>query len=123
MARVVTIVKKRKWWLVALGALAVLVAAVLVPTVQTLPGTSPAAREEAERDTMQVGMDSMMADMRLTSVVPSLVSTNDWGANPTGAGTAPLGGLYIRTTSSVYFYCWDSKGSITRQDTAAAPCR
>ena len=77
----------------------------------------------SERATVQTAMDSMMAEMRIPSVAPSLVSTNDWGANPTGAGTAPLAGGYLRVTSTTYFYCWEANGLITRRDTAAAPCR
>ena len=76
----------------------------------------------SEEDSVQAGMNSMMVDREVTSVTPSTHSTNSWIDNPTGAGTSPLYPTYLRDPDTFCYYCWDSTGTITRQDDSSASC-
>ena len=75
-----------------------------------------------EEDFVQTGMDAMMADREVTSVIPNTHSSSSWIDNPTGTSTAPLYPGYLLTPSTDCFYCWDSTGKITRQDKSSVAC-
>ena len=76
-----------------------------------------------EEESIQTSMLSMMADREVTSVTPSTRSTNSFIDNPTGTSTSPLYPTYMRDANTTCYYCWDSTGTITRQDDSSAPCR
>ena len=66
----------------------------------------------AERDSVQIGMDIMMAERNLTAVDEHATgpAVNDWTRFPTGTGVVPLGNIYVNMTISKFYYCWDARG-------------
>ena len=75
-----------------------------------------------EKESVQTAMVSMMVDREVTSVTPSTHSTNSWIDNPKGIGTSPLYPSYLRDPHTTRFYCWDSRGNVTRQHEYSEAC-
>lgn len=104
--------------IVALGA-------VIIPNVIQFADRGDQGAQAAEADSVQTAIDTYMADQ--TPPLATLPggdfptatdnSTNNFGAG----GILNLTG-YLRNTTTVYYYCWDSAGVVTRQDLAAALC-
>ena len=111
--------------LIVVGIIVALAAAI-VPQVVKFGGEGTKGKKSAEESAIQVAMDSMLADQGISSVTPQTGnSTNIWESLPLGTGAVGLATgttPYLRDTSTIYFYCWDLNGKITRQDTVAADC-
>ena len=78
--------------------------------------------EGSELGSVQTAMDSMMADKGAFAVETTTDAINDWSDFPTGAAVAPLYPDYFPNVTSTYYYCWDSVGLITEQDTSPVVC-
>jgi len=79
----------------------------------------------AERETVQAAMYSMLVDNNLTQVDEHTIgpAINDWSAFPTGLGAVALRN-YLRTDITIYYYCWDAQGGVwPRNDTGKRPTR
>ena len=75
-----------------------------------------------EEESIQTSMHAMMADRGVSNVTPSSRSTNSFIDHPTGTSTSPLYPTYMRDPDATCYYCWDSTGTITRQDKSPATC-
>jgi len=109
--------------LVVVGII-VAVAAVTVPSVLQFTGKGDQGAKATEEETVQTAMDSMMADKSInavTGLTSAQNSNNVWTSLPGGTGAAALT-TYMRNNTTVYFYCYDATGKVTRQDAAAAAC-
>ena len=106
--------------LLVVVAIIVALAAVIIPTVTRFTGKGDEGAKSAENQNVQAAMDAMMADNSLTAISGAMPSSsvNDWITNP-GTGATALNG-YLRADATKYFYCYDSTGLITRQDSASA---
>ena len=78
--------------------------------------------KRAEKTALQVAMEAMMASQGIERLLSSAESTNSWDDNPAGIGVAPLYGRYFAEATSQWYYCWDSRGRITRQHESSKPC-
>ena len=115
------------------GILFAVLAAVLILAVgimSSLPRHPEIAQDprQAEWDTVQTGVDSLMADQKITRVLrpPSDTSQNDFTVLPKytfpdGVTGNVFASHYIREGKTTFFYCWETTGKITRQDTEAKP--
>ena len=110
--------------LVVVGIIVAL-AAVIIPNVAGFADRGETGAQAAERDNIQTAIDTYMADNALAAL-PDPADTNVLvGDTSTGDFTAGTGvldletGSYLRTATMTYFYCWDSTGLVTNQDTAA----
>ena len=109
--------------LVTVGIIVAL-AAVIVPSVLMFGGKGDEGARAAEIESVQTAMDSMMADLAITTVTGLTAAENSnqvWTALPAGTGSAPLVN-YLRADTSAFYYCYDSTGKVTRQDEIAAAC-
>lgn len=117
--------------MVVVGIIAIL-AAVIVPNVSKFIGAGEQGAKDAELESVQMAMTTMMSDGAVTTVA-ALVgnSTATWDALPvevaTDPGTVPLYGAavadrYLQENPTAYFYCFDGKGQIIRQDEVATAC-
>lgn len=117
--------------MVVVGIIGVL-AAVIIPNVGKFIGAGDQGAKDAEWDSVQMAMTTMMSDGAVTTVA-ALVgnSTATWDALPvevaTDPGTVPLYGAtmadsYLQKNPTAYFYCYDGNGQITRQDELAITC-
>ena len=109
--------------LVVVGIIVAL-AAVIIPNVASFSDRGDTGARAAERDNIQAAIDTYMADNGYALLptgeendTAAGFSSNDY---TTATGILDLEtGLYLRTTTTSYFYCWDSTGLITAQDEAA----
>ena len=79
--------------------------------------------ETPETESVQVGIDTLMADKRLSSVSIPTSATNDFTAfdfDP-GPGVAYLTD-YLRQPTTKLYYCWDDNGRIIHREAASGPC-
>ena len=105
--------------LVVIGIIVAL-AAITVPLVTKFAGKGDEGAMEAETQTVQTVMDTMMADKGITAVTANDLGSlsngqNTWTALPAGTGTDTLDG-YLKTTTTKFFFCWDSKGNVYAQN-------
>ena len=111
--------------LIVVGIIVALAAAI-VPQIVKFGGEGTTGKKAAEKAAVQTALDSMMADQGISGVTANSGNSNsDWTASPAGTGAVALStgtSPYLRDTSSVYFYCWDLNGKVTRQDDAATAC-
>lgn len=105
--------------LVVVGIIVIL-AAVITPTVTQFTGKGEEAAQAAESATIQTAIDTMMSDLALISVTSNtgalVAAVNDFTSAPV---EGPLVS-YLRGNPTNYYYCWDSTGSVTLQQLAAA---
>lgn len=101
-----------------------LLAAVIVPNIGKFIGAGDQGAKDSEAHTVQNALHAMMSEQVLGTLAASTTATSYWGDKPEGVGTVPLYYLdkYLREDSTVYYYCYDQQGIITRQDEAAAQC-
>lgn len=100
--------------LVVVGVIATLAAVVITITKSSSKGDQSARSSEISK--VQAAMDAMMDENGITTLsgtVPT-TSVNSWVSNP-GTGATALNG-YLRADTTKYFYCYNSRGRITRQD-------
>ena len=105
--------------LVVVGIIVAL-AAITVPLVTKFAGKGDEGALEAETETVQTAMDTMMADKGITAVTANNKGTlsngqNTFTALPAGTGAATLDG-YLKKTTTKFFYCWDAKGNVYAQN-------
>ena len=114
--------------LIVLGIIAALSAAV-VP--QFLGRGGDEGKKETELSSVQNAIDSMMAELGLSSVASNdgrgAAAFREWDGedSPFGPGSVNLGpgrGGYFRDAQSTWAYCWDGSGQITRQTDAGGDC-
>ena len=100
--------------LIVVGIIVALAAAI-VPQVVQFGGKGESAQKESEVSTIQAAMDSMVVDKGISSVTADATPRNDWQTCPVGTGTTPLfTGGYVRVTSTLWGYTWDSNGKVTQ---------
>ena len=105
--------------LVVIGIIVAL-AAITVPLVTKFAGKGDEGAMEAETQTVQTVMDTMMADKGITAVTANDLGSlsngqNTWTALPAGTGADTLVG-YLKKTTTKFFFCWDSKGNVYAQN-------
>ena len=106
--------------LVVIGIIVAL-GAVIVPNVLRFANSGEQGAMAAESDAVQAAMDAMMADVgvvAVTALVGPATSSGLWTALPAEGSLD----LYLRETITTFFYCWDTTGLITQQDTATLVC-
>ena len=104
--------------LVVVGIIVAL-AAVIIPNVASFANRGDTGAQNAEEDNIQAAMDTMMADKSITAVTASVAgaATSDFATLPDPAGNElfpSTGTQYLRSGTTVYFYCWDATGLITQ---------
>ena len=107
--------------LVVIGIIVAL-AAITVPLVTRFAGKGDEGALEAETQTVQTAMDTMMAENGITGVTANDKGTtsngqNTWTALPAGTGAATLDG-YLKKTTTKFFFCWDVAGNVYAQNSA-----
>jgi type IV pilus assembly protein PilA len=107
--------------IVVVGIIAVL-AAVIIPNIGRFINSGESGAMTAEKESVQTAMNAMMADKSVTTALTNLPEsgTQSWSENPTGGGAVALYGTtadtrYLQSASTVYFYCWDAAGQVTKQ--------
>ena len=114
--------------LIVVGIIAALSAAI-VP--QFLDDGGDEGQRESEQSSVQNAIDSMMAELGLSSVTANdgagATGFRDWDSeeSPFGPGSVNLGpgqGSYFRSAESTWAYCWDGSGQITEQTSAGGKC-
>ena len=105
--------------LVVIGIIVAL-AAITVPLVTRFAGKGDEGALEAETQTVQTAMDTMMADKGITTVtandkVTTSNGQNTWTALPAGTGADTLD-AYMKKNETKFFYCWDTKGNVYAQN-------
>ena len=105
--------------LVVISIIAAL-AANTVPLVTKFAGKGDGGALEAETQTVQTAMDTMMAENGITTVTVNDETTtsnwqNTWTALPAGTGVLILDG-YLKKTTTKFFFCWDGAGNIYAQN-------
>ena len=76
-------------------------------------------------DTVQTAMDAMMADQKISKIVATDASQNDFTVfpkytRPDGRPGSTLDG-YLKRSKSVLYLCWNESGEITRLDGSSQP--
>ena len=100
--------------LIVLGIIAALVAAI-APNLSVFQSRGETGGKETENDAVQSALDLMMTDKGKSAVTAnSSTATNDFSSVPVEAGAGGLG-TYLRSTTTVYAYCWDTTGKVTNQ--------
>ena len=94
--------------LVVIGIIVAL-AANTVPLVTKFAGKGDEGALEAETQTVQTAMDTMMAENGITTVTVNDETTtsnwqNTWTALPAGTGALTLDG-YLKKTTTKFFFC------------------
>ena len=107
--------------LIVMGIIVALAAAI-VPQMASFGGTGEEGQKSAEKSAIQMAMDSTIADAGKSVVTAETTNArNDWQTYPVGPSPIKKLEKYLAITSTTWFYCWDTKGKITKQlDTAAA---
>jgi prepilin-type N-terminal cleavage/methylation domain-containing protein len=105
--------------LVVVGIIVAL-AAVVVPLVIQFSGRGDAGAASAEWDAIQPSIDTMMSDVGITAVTGS-PSTNLHITRTLDLISGNTLANYVRDTSTIYCYTWDTSGRITAQVTATSP--
>ena len=107
--------------LLVVVAIIIALAAVIIPSVAAFSGKGEEGAKAAERDNIQTAIDTYMADQGLTVVVANIAALDTSEEDfSTATGTLDLEtGGYLRQYTLTYFYCWDTAGLVTNQDTAA----
>lgn len=105
--------------LVVIGIIVAL-AAVTVPLVTKFAGKGDEGALEAETQTVQTAMDTMMAEHGITAVTANDKGTvsngqNTWTALPAGTGAATLD-PYLKKNATKFIYCWGSSGNVYAQN-------
>ena len=98
----------------------VALAAITVPLVTKFAGKGDEGALEAETQTVQPAMDTMMADKGITTVTANDKGTtsngqNTWTALPAGTGASTLD-AYLKKNATKFFYCWDTSGNVYAQN-------
>lgn len=116
--------------IVVVGIIAVL-AAVIVPNIGKFIGSGETGAKNAEQGSIETAMNAMMAENAVTTVttLAGSNSTNTWTALPAGGtsvrelyDSSDVNYQYLQAGSTVYFYCYDATGQVTRQDEVATSC-
>jgi prepilin-type N-terminal cleavage/methylation domain-containing protein len=109
--------------LIVVGIIVALAAAI-VPQVVSFGGKGEEGEKASERSTVQLAMDTMLADVGGTAVTAEATTArNDWTAYPTGGSKiVTLSPDYMPVTSTKWFYCWNTKASVTEQKDTASAC-
>ena len=98
--------------LIAVAILAML-AAIAVPTVGGLLGSSESKVESAELANVQAAVDSLMADLELESVAAVVTETNDM-ANAFPGASPRLSPGYLRKATTRCNYTLATDGTVTQ---------
>ena len=104
----------------------VALAAVIVPLVIQFSGRGDVGAQNAEWDSIQAAIDTMMADNSLTTVNPGASAafiTDSFDFDDTAASQDLS--TYLRDASTTYCYTWAASGRILTQVSAAGsppPC-
>ena len=106
--------------LVAIGIM-VAIAAITVPLVTRFASSGKSGAKTAEQDTIQTALDTYIADNSL-NVLPSGDVPSNVTSNFASGGTLDLS-TYLRKATTTYFYCWDNKGGVSKQEeSSGAAC-
>lgn len=93
--------------LVVIGIIVAL-AAITVPLATKFASKGDGGALEAETQTVQTAMDTMMAENGITTVTVNDETTsnwqNTWTALPAGTGALTLDG-YLKKTTTKFFFC------------------
>ena len=117
--------------IVVVGIIAVL-ATVIIPNLGKFIGSGESGAMSAEQESVETAIAAMMVDKAVTTVTALAGSSvSDWSALPVQAAADP-GAVslynanptlaYLQPNPTVYFYCFDANGLITRQDELATTC-
>ncbi len=104
--------------LVVVGIIVAL-AAVIVPLVIQFSGRGDTGAANAEWDSIQSAIDTMMADNTLTAGASNAFITDSFDFDA-GSGTQNLS-TYLRDASTTYCYTWAATGRILTQVAATNP--
>ena len=105
--------------LVVIGIIVAL-ASITLFLVTRFAGKGDEGALAAETMFVQSAMNTMMADKGITAVTANDNGTtsngqNTWTALPAGTGADTLD-VYLQTSETKFFYCWDSKGNVYAQN-------
>ena len=112
--------------IVVVGIIAVL-AAVIIPNMGHFIGVGEQGAKDEEWRWIQSGMDLMIIDkaaplMTAHDKSTSSNATRVWTSLPVGgAGVTPLE-AYLSSATTAYFYCYNTKGTITELFEAPDAC-
>ena len=113
-------------WVVLVTLIVVLIlAAIIIPPIRSEFAATERTSMEVEREVVQKALSALIAEERITEIVRTRISRNDFSAWPKyrlgggRTGFVPL--MTYLTEKPRYFYCWDKTGEITRQDKESRP--
>lgn len=110
--------------LVVVGIIVAL-AAVIIPNVARFSSKGTEGAKSAENENVQTAMDTLLADEGVSVVLAatsSAASINVWTVLPLYTGGSESLDNYLRATTTVYYYCWDSSAKVTFQYETAVNC-
>jgi prepilin-type N-terminal cleavage/methylation domain-containing protein len=91
-----------------------ILAAVVTSSLLGLTSTAATNACKEEKNTVQVGMDAMLAAKNISSVTAQTTATSAFSALPAGTGADPLYPNYIRSSTTKGTYTWTTTGEITQ---------
>ena len=109
-----------KWVLISLGSLVgvMLLAAILLPPFIPFRGSNPPPKNpDAERETVQTAIQSLMVDNDILEVTPSISGAGGEKITSTSTQFHPTLDLraYWEPSATQFCYRWDTDGRITFQ--------
>ena len=106
--------------LIVLGIIAALAAAI-IPNLGAFTGSGEKGGKEVENTNVQAAFDLFMTDNKVGALSAAPTQSNQlWTAQPTAPNVTKALDDYLRSTRTVYFYCWNTGGKITKQLVASA---
>ncbi len=102
--------------LLVVVAIIIALAAVIIPSVASFASKGDEGAKAAEMENIQTAMDTYMADNGTATV-----ADNSTTATATMSGSPDLS-TYLRSSTTKYFYCWDTSGLVTSQKDSAVAC-
>ncbi len=99
--------------LLVVVAIIVALAAASIVAVSQFSGKGAEGASAAELNAVQTAMDTMMADLGITTVTASTSAA----AASSNFGTVPTEGplvTYLRTNPTTYSYCWNASGKVSQ---------
>ena len=119
------------FWVLLGTVLALVAVAALLPLLVsfTPPDVGP-GRRATEKTNVQAAFDLLMTDARITRLETNANAIQSWKGLPRNPDGSPVRegdrtvdlSRYLRVPTTVYFYCWDFTGKVTRQAEGPVPC-
>jgi len=84
---------------------------------------TPSPIQSAELESLQIALDSLMADNSLIQVMTPATAVNDFSGLDLDAGAGEVFiNIYLRNTTTTFYYCWSGEGRVMLQADSPGQC-